>query len=61
MKPTEYSQTILTQSSTIIRIVVIVRLSRRITIQLSSPQQKLPLKVRLLLSLCPFPYSSRFL
>jgi len=72
IESTEYS----TQLLTIIRIVItalygeikitIVRLSRRIRIlvncfcQLSSLPQN-SLKVRLFLSPCPFPYSSRFL
>ena len=55
-----------TQSSTIIRIVVIVELiSRRIRILVVSASyrrfSKNSLKVRLFLSPCPFPYSSRFL
>jgi len=54
-----------TQSSTIIRIVVIVRLRRRIIILVVSASyrrlHKNSLKVRLLLSPCLFPYSSRFL
>ena len=61
------TQTILTQSSTIIRIVVFVRLCRRIRIRIlvvSASYRRLhknSLKVRLFVSPCPFPYSSRFL
>jgi len=59
-KPTEYSQTILTQSWTIIRIVVIVSFSRRIRSWLFLPVIVASAKI-LFLSPCPFPYSSRFL